>query len=82
MSESYLNGITNSLDDYLYIDENENLSEENPTVQNGTQDNGSRENVTEENRSAENTTSTEEILNNCTLDQKIHILFSKLEFVS
>ena len=45
MSKSYLNGRTNSLDDYLYIDENENLSEENPTVQNGTQHNGSQENV-------------------------------------
>ena len=34
MSKSYLNGKTNSLDDYLYtcIDENENLCEENPTV--------------------------------------------------
>ena len=78
-SESYLNGLTNNLDDYLYTnsknnDEIENLTGENPSGENLTQ-----ENPTQENPTGENTT--EVNLSNFTLDQKIDILFSKMDFV-
>ena len=79
-SESYLNGLTNNLDDYLYInsknnDEIEYLTGENPSGENITQ-----ENPTQENPTGENTT--EVNLSNFTLDQKLEIIFSKLEFVT
>ena len=84
-SESYLNGLTNNLDDYLYTnsntnDEIENLSGENHTGENPSGENLTQENPTQENPTGENTT--EVNLSNFTLDQKIEILFSKMEFVT
>ena len=74
-SESYLNGLTNNLDDYLYTN-----SKNNDEIENLTGENPSGENLTQENPTGENTT--EVNLSNFTLDQKIDILFSKMDFVT